>query len=272
MADQLRAPSHRRVVLVTGASSGIGAATCRLFAQAGWDVVGLARRKDVLGELFEGIRAAAPPVSLMDVVGDVNRDEDVHRALRAVRERFQRLDALVNNAGIGVFGRVEDTPIDLFRLNMETNYLGAVRCTQAALPLLRETSRGNPGRWGAAIVMISSTAGKRSFPGLTSYCATKFALEALSEGLRCELERDRISVSVVNPGTTKTEFVEVALGDHRSFPSGGAHGMPPERVAEAILAAVHRPARNLYVSFRSRVRALLERFSPGLVDFIAGRM
>ena len=154
-----------------------------------------------------------------------------------------------------------------FRSSMETNFFGVVRCTQAALPLLRLAASANSRqRWGAAIVMVSSFVGRRALPMMSAYCASKFALEGLSESLRVELFDERISVSVVNPGVTQTEFVDAAKGERPANFLSPAQGMTSEQVARVLLQAVRRPRRNRYLTAAGRAGILLEWLAPGVLD------
>lgn len=259
--------SRRPVVFITGASAGIGAAAVEVFAAAGYDVVLSARRKQRLDEIASAATKKFPAAKLLPVVCDVNSDDSVHAAFETTARTFGRLDVLVNNAGYGVYGSIARTPLDQFRANMETNYFGVIRCTQAALPLLRSAAKENPGRrWGAAVVMVSSFVGRRALPMMSSYCATKFAMEGFSESLRIELRDERISVSVVNPGVTQTEFVESAKGKRPGNFIAARKGMTAEAVARVLLSAVKRPRRNIYLTQEGRAGLLLQWAAPRIFD------
>lgn len=264
---------QRPVAFITGASAGIGAAAVEVFARAGWDAAAVARRGERLEEIAAKTRAAHSAATVLPLVCDVNDDESVRAAFAAVKERFGKLDALVNNAGYGAYGTVEETDLETFRANMETNYFGVLRCTKAALPLLKEAAKRRPKkRWGAAVVMVSSFVGRRALPAMSSYCATKFALEGLSESLRVELWDERVSVSVVNPGVTKTEFFMEARGRR---PKGYIHpkkGMSPETVARNILKATRRPFRNKYLTLEGRTGIFVQWLSPRLLDFVSSKV
>lgn len=260
--------SDRPVAFVTGASAGIGAACVKVFAAAGWNVTAAARRLDRLEALAREVKTAQPGAEVATVVCDVDDDASVARAFEAHAQKFGRLDALINNAGYGVYGTVEATPLERFRGNFETNFFGVLRCTKAALPLLRAAARSSDRRWGAAIVMVSSFVGKRAMPGMSAYCASKHALEGLGESLRIELSGERISVSMINPGVTKTEFFNVAEGERPKSYLTPASGMSAEAVAKIILSAALRPRRNAYLTLPGKAGLLAQWISPRLLDWI----
>ena len=259
----------RPVAFITGASSGIGAAAVPLFARAGYDVVLAARRMERLNALAADTARAHPAGQFIPVACDVSSDASVRAAFDAVTARFGRLDVLVNNAGFGVYGSAEETTLDQFRASMETNFLGAVSCIQAALPLLRSAVQrpiGGKRHWGASIVMVSSFVGKRALPGMSAYCASKFALEALSEALRIELHDQGIAVCVVNPSVTQTEFFDAAAGVRPANYIHPRRGMSAADVAQAVLRAARRPCRNRYLSLAGKSGVLLQRLAPRLFD------
>ena len=268
-------PAFRPVALITGASSGIGAAAGRVFAAAGYDAVLCARRMEKLEALAVELRSRHASARIEPLVCDVNSDESVAAAFARAEKQFGRIDVLVNNAGYGAYGPVGETKLDAFRAIMETNYFGVVRCTQAGLPLLRAAAKHehNSGkRWGAAIVMISSFVGRRAVPGTSAYCASKFALEGFSEALRVELYDQRISLSVVNPGLTQTEFFDAAHGVRPSdFLSPEKGGMTPHDVARVILRAVRRPRRNRYLTFPGKAGIFTQWLAPTFVDAVMRR-
>ena len=189
----------RKVVLITGCSSGFGRLAALEFARAGWLVCASVRRPESLTALsgdpeFQSL-AGAVSLRLMDVT-------DTDSVSGAVREFYRdrgRIDALVNNAGYGLMGAVEDLSIDELRRQFETNFFGAVRLIQAVMPVFREQKRGH-------IITVSSIAGLVGMPLSAGYCASKFALEGLCESLRFEAELYGIRVSNVHPGFFSTNF------------------------------------------------------------------
>lgn len=222
--------------VVTGASSGIGAATVRLLRAAGWHVVAVARREDRL-------RALAEETGCEAVVADVTSDADV-AALRAHLEAGGGIHALVNNAG-GAKGlaSVEESELDDWRWMLEVNVLGVKRVTSALLPLLR---RGAEQRGVADLVVVTSIAGHVAYLGGGGYNAAKFAAHAMTEVLRLELNGEPIRVVEVAPGLVKTdEFALVRFGGDRERADAVYEGVPDpltaEDVASVIVDAMSKP-------------------------------
>jgi short-subunit dehydrogenase len=211
------------VFLITGASSGIGAATARLAAAHGARVVLVARRTERIEEL------AADLPDALAVTADVTDGDQLRAAVEAATERYGRLDVLVNNAGQGVQLPLEQVVLDDFRAIIELNLVAPLAAMQAVIPIMRRQG-------GGAIVNISSGTSRIVIPGVGAYSATKSALNMLSQVARAELAVDGISVSVVYPNVTATEFFDVL----RAGPTGASSrpGAPAESVAELILDVV----------------------------------
>jgi NAD(P)-dependent dehydrogenase (short-subunit alcohol dehydrogenase family) len=184
---------------ITGASSGFGLAFASYALTQDYNVVATARNVTKLDDL----KARAPGRVLTAPV-DVNDKDSVASAVAVANERFGGIDVLVNNAGYGIVGAVEETPESELRALMETNFFGAVAVTQAVLPFMRVKRRG-------AIVNISSMGGQMSFGGYGAYSASKFALEGLSEALAQEVAAFSIKVLIVEPGAFRTDFAGGAL-------------------------------------------------------------
>lgn len=190
-----------QVIIITGASAGIGEETARRLARAGAKIVLSARRPDRLEALAREIDPSGATV--LAVPGDVTSAADREKLVAAARARFGRIDGLVNNAGYGTRGPVEVVPVDLIRKNYETNIFSLIALTQLVLPEMRARGDG-------CIVNIGSVAGKIARPLSSIYDSTKHALEALTDGLRGELKPFGVRVTLIRPGFILTEFVEAA--------------------------------------------------------------
>jgi len=182
-------------VLITGTSKGIGYETALAFARSGYQVHATMRNPEQCPTLPEIIAREKLPITITAM--DVDSDNSVHDAIRGIVTKHGPIDVLVNNAGIERFGSVEELSIEEFRASMETNYFGALRCIQAVVTLMRERRKGT-------IINISSVAGTFCQPPATAYCASKWALEALSEGLACEMKTFGVRVALVEPGIIDT--------------------------------------------------------------------
>ena len=187
----------RKVILVTGASAGIGREAAILLARKGHAVHAGARRLDRLEELNE--------YGIVPVEMDVTRSDDNERAVSRIIEREGRIDVLINNAGFGLYGPVEEIPLDDARYQFEVNLFGLAHLTQLALPHMRAQRSGR-------IINVSSVVGKIFVPLGAWYVATKHALEGWSDCLRLEAAPFNIDVVLVEPGAIKTEFFDVTRG------------------------------------------------------------
>jgi NAD(P)-dependent dehydrogenase (short-subunit alcohol dehydrogenase family) len=185
------------IALVTGSSSGIGLATAVTLARAGHTVVATMRNLDGAGELREVISDEKLAISLAAL--NVDSDVSVNDAVADVIRVHGRIDVLVNNAGVPGEGTVEETPIEVFRQAMETNFFGGLRCIKAVLPGMRERRHG-------IIVNVTSVAGRIAYAGFSPYVASKWAFEALSESLAQEMRAFNVRVAIIEPGVVATPF------------------------------------------------------------------
>lgn len=190
-----------QIVIVTGASAGIGEATAKWLAREGATVVLVARREARLDELQKEIEASDG--SALAIEADITSEEDRQRIVLLTMSEFGRIDALVNNAGYGQRGPIEIVPVEAIRQNFETNLFSLIALTQLVIPIMRNQARGR-------IVNISSVAGRVASPLSSVYDATKHALEAVSDGMRGELAPFGIKVVIIEPGFIITEFLAVA--------------------------------------------------------------
>ncbi len=247
------------VFLISGASSGIGRALAFEATAQGARVALMARNIDKLRALESELTAAGR--SALAVPGDVREANDVQQVVGLVVEKFGRIDVLVNNAGKGFTGRVDETPLDDFRDVLETNFNGSLRLTQAVLPHMMAQRAG-------MLIQISSLNGFCAIPLGSAYCASKFALEALSESLRIELRGQGIHVLVVRPGLTDTEFFDHAKHFRERNPFPLRRMMSADVVARKTLAAAARRRRSITLTGEGKILWWLKKLSPRLVDTI----
>ena len=190
-----------QIVIVTGASAGIGEATARRLARDGATVVITARRQDRLDVLQKEIERGGGKA--LGIAGDVTSDEDRKHLVEQTMRTYGRIDALVNNAGYGMRGPIEIVPVDEIRRNFETNVFSLIALTQLVMPIMRKQGSGR-------IVNISSVAGKIARALSSVYDATKHALEAISDGMRGEMAPFGVKVIIIEPGFIITEFLQAA--------------------------------------------------------------
>jgi NAD(P)-dependent dehydrogenase (short-subunit alcohol dehydrogenase family) len=185
--------------LITGTNKGIGLSTALALARAGYTVHATMRNPKSSSELAKAMESERLPIRISTM--DVDSDSSVKETITGIQNTHGPIDVLVNNAGIIRRGAIEELAVSEFRALMETNYLGVVRCVQAVMPEMRKRKSG-------CIVNVSSVGGRISSPPLTAYAASKWALEALSEGLAQEAKMFNIRVAVVEPGIIDTEMAQ----------------------------------------------------------------
>ncbi|AKV55171.1 short chain dehydrogenase [Bifidobacterium actinocoloniiforme DSM 22766] len=215
----------RSVVLITGATSGIGLATARMLAERGYEVYGAGRRI----ELLEGLRV----LGVVPVRMDMSDQASIEAGAQAILEREGSIDVLINNAGYGSYGPVEQVPIEEVRRQFEVNLFGLARLTQLVLPGMRAAGRGR-------VVNTSSMAGRMVTYMGAWYHATKYALEAFSDALRMETRGFGIDVVVVEPGAVATQWGPIAADHLQAAASHGPYSQQASRAAAGL--------RKLYAS------------------------
>jgi short-subunit dehydrogenase len=254
---------QNQVVVVTGASSGIGRETALLFAKEQCRIVLAARRKDRLEELASETRRSGGEA--LAIATDVSDEEQVRSLVQQTVAHFGCLNILINNAGFGLFAKIEDTTVEELQAIFATNFLGTFHAIKAALPLMQRQKQGH-------IINVSSVAGKRAFPLSGAYCATKFAMNGLTESLRTELRGGGIDVSLVMPVGTATDFFTEAKNksNRPSVPLGIVQSA--QQVAQAIVSCAKTPKPEVYVYPPSRILVLLNAISPRLVDWFGAKL
>jgi short-subunit dehydrogenase len=251
-----------RVALVTGASSGIGAATAELLAARGCAVTLMARRRDRLEAVVDRIRAAGGRAHPRP--GDVTADDDVALAVDETVRIFGGLDIVVANAGAGYHGSIADTPADAMASLMDLNFMGTFLVTRAALPHLLRAPRAN-------LVIVSSIVGRRGLGWGGAYAATKFAQVGLAESLRVELAGTPVRVSVVLPVSTDTEFRDVMARAQGFAVTGHGPRQSAAHVARAIVRGIVRNAPEIYPHRTAKLLSILGAAWPGLADVVVRR-
>ena len=240
-----------RIWLITGSSSGFGRTLAEAALAAGDRVVATARRPETLDDLVAGA-----PERVLAVALDVTDQEQIDAAVAAARSHFGRIDVLVNNAGHGSVGAVEELDDGELRALMDTMFFGAVALTRAVLPVMRAQG-------GGAIVQMSSMGGQVTMPGFGAYCSAKFALEAMSESLAAEVAPFGIRVLIVEPGAFRTAFGGAGMQRSRDIgvyaetvgptraavdAMDGSQPGDPEKAAAAILRALASDAAPLHLA------------------------
>ena len=245
------------VVVITGASAGIGRATAVRFASEGAALVLAARSQERLQRLAERLEQRFA-VETLAVPCDVRQREQVDALVEAAIARFGRIDVLVNNAGYGLYGRIEDTPEAAFRDVLETNVLGVHNAIRAVLPHMRRQGAGH-------IVNVGSVVGKRSWPYHGAYAASKFALTGLTQALRGELAGSGVSATLVLPASTDTEFFANAPSYSSEYvPAPLGPVQTPGQVARAIVRSVRHPSPEVHMQPLMRIAHVLAEIFPAL--------
>ncbi len=257
---------HNRVIAITGASSGIGAATAIAAAQAGMDVALCARRLDKLNAVAQRVRDSGRRALTFQC--DVTDPAQVQAFIDAIVAEFGRLDVLYANAGYGLLKSVEETTDAEYREIFETNFYGTLNAVRAALPALRSTADGRASssrspkpspdnsRYRGHIVICSSAISEVAVPFFGAYAATKSAQDSIAGSLRAELAHENIFVTSVHPIGTKSEFFqEVARRDGQGEMSSNTPDFAtqtPEHVARRIVASLRRPRAEVWPSVPAR--------------------
>jgi short-subunit dehydrogenase len=252
-----------KIVVITGGSMGIGEAAGRVFHGQGATVVLTSRdpgrAEDACRRLGGGDRLAAMAL-------DVRDPAQVRATVDAVVARFGRIDVWINNAGHGLNDSIAAMDMAACRAMFETNLFGALECLQAVAPVMRRQRAG-------AIINISSVAGHIAVPYMGAYCATKFALNAVTRTARMELAGDGVNVINVCPGYVTTNFAENTVKGRERLRIGGSvrRGIAAERVARSILRAYLGNKREVVVPWRDRVAIKLYQLAPWLIEAVMRR-
>ena len=250
---------QNQVVIITGASSGIGQACALEYAKQGARLVLAARNQEKLDEISEAVKVLGAKV--LTVQCDVTSEKDREGLIDATMEEYGQIDVLLNNAGVSQRALANDTMLEVDRSLMEVNYFGVIALTKLALKHMIPAKSGSIG-------IISSIVGKFGFPLRTGYSATKHALHGYFESLRAELYDDNIKVCIICPGRVKTNISLNALTEdgtsHSKMDEGTKAGISAESCARQIVKAIDKGKRETYVGGKEIMMIYIRRFLPSV--------
>src|SRR5687768_7142525 len=258
-------PINEQVIVITGASSGIGLTTAREAGRRGAKLVLVARSEQALRQLEEELNQAGHEA--LAVVCDVGNDEDVKRVVEAAVTRFGGFETWINDAGVAVYGNLTDIPPEDHHRMFQTNFWGVVHGSLAAAGHLRQ--RFAPGgRFGGAIINIGSVVSDRAVPLMGMYSASKHAVKGFTDSLRMELEHDGapVSVTLIKPGSINTPFTRHAKNYMEKEPTLPPPVYDPRVVARAILHCAETPEREVFVGGGGKMISTVGKYAPRLAD------
>ncbi len=263
MAVKLK-PLSEQVIVITGASSGIGLATAKLAAARGAKVVLAARTREALAQAVDEIKQPGGEAAFVEA--DVTKREDVERIAATAVERFGGFDTWVNNAGVGIWGLIDEVTESDMRQLFEINFWGTVYGCETAVAHLRAK--------GGALINVGSLTSDRALPVQGIYSASKHAVKGFTDALRTELEHENapVSVTLIKPGSIGTpmpQHVKNYSPQEANFPPPVYR---PEEVAETILYAAERPVRDAFIGSGARVTSMLASLAPGLLDWLSAKL
>lgn len=252
-----------RVAVITGASSGIGAATARVLTRAGWRVILAARRIDRLESLRAEIVSNGG--AALAIRTDVSQRDSIDQLIDRAMKAYDQIDVLINNAGFGQMGWLEEIdPVEI-RRQFAVNVLGAIELTQAVLPIMMRQRHGQ-------IINVASIASKIATPTYSIYSSTKFAIDGFTQALRREVKPWGIRVSILYPNTVETEFAEPAAARRKTkVHMPRALVLSAEDVARQILSMVQRPHSGMIMPLIMRGAVFFNLCTPWLVDWVTSR-
>ncbi|QJD88136.1 SDR family NAD(P)-dependent oxidoreductase [Cohnella herbarum] len=255
----MRVKLRNKVVLITGASSGIGALVATMLAEKGAIPVLTARSRDKMLQLAASISGEHAVYEM-----DVTSEEQVGSVVSQVVDRYGKIDVLLNNAGYGEFVSFADASLSHFEEMMDVNYMGTVRCTHAVLPYMLREGQGH-------IVNVASMAGKMATAKSTGYSATKHAVLGLTNALRQELRGTGVQVSAVNPGPIDTPFFERADPEGNYVRNIGWFMMSPDKVARTILSVIERRKPEVDLPWTASIGVKFMQVFPRIGEALFGR-
>jgi short-subunit dehydrogenase len=253
---------ENKVVVITGASMGIGEALALRLARKKARLVLGARSHDRLEKLCSLIREQGG--TAVSTICDVTKLEDIRKLRDVGIQNFSEIDIWVNNAGFGVWSQFHELPMEVIRSNFETNLFGAVQCMKEILPHFRERRQG-------MIVNVESIVSLRSMPGCSTYAATKHALHAFSESVRVELKKENVHILSVCPGLIASNFRNnrVLVGGETEPGPSWLH-MSAEKCADQMIRAMEKRKRQIVITGHAKLIEWLQRLSPRILDWGLG--
>ena len=254
----------QQVIVITGASSGIGLATAQAAAQAGASLVLAARSEDRLAEIVDAIKSEGGQA--IHVVADVGVREDVERIAAAATEHFGRIDTWINDAGVAIYGRLEEVSDDDSRRLFDTNFWGVVYGSLVALPHLRTS--------GGALINIGSEVSEAVVPLQGMYSASKHAVKGFTDALRievAEVDKAPVAITLVQPTAVNTPYPQHARNYMDKEPKLPTPQIDPHQVADAILKAATTATRDVKVGMMSKINTTLSNIAPSLAAKLAAK-
>jgi len=249
-----------KVVVVTGASSGIGEAVAREFAASGSKVMLAARSEESLDAIVKEIRAINQEADFVKT--DVSIEADCKNLIEKTVEKYGTIHILINNAGVSMRAAFVNADLKVLHRLMDVNFWGTVYCTKYALPYILSNK--------GSVVGVSSIAGFHGLPGRTGYSASKFAMVGFMETIRVEYLKKELHVMVISPGFTSTGIRTHALkadGTEQGYsPKDEKNLMSPEYVAKCVLKGIRKRRRNIILTWEGKLTALFQRIIPNIVD------
>lgn len=258
---------QNKTIWITGASSGIGEALALEWAKHSPTIILSGRNEERLNEVKQNCEALGAKCFV--VVLDLTDQKSIIDATKNVLEKHPSIDILVNNGGISQRSTAIETPVEVDRKIMETNFFGAVTLTKEVIPSMVKNRNGH-------IVVISSVVGKFGFPLRTAYSASKHALQGFFDSLRAELTPDNVKVTMVSPGRITTNISVNAIdkdgAKHGVMDPGQASGMPSDVCARKIISAVKRDKKEIFVGGKELLMVKIRKFLPGLYYKMASKV
>lgn len=260
-------PLKQQVMVITGASSGIGLTTARMAAARGVRLVLNARNEQTIRRITDDLNARHGAGRAVCVAGDVSNEQDVHRLAQTGIDAFGGFDTWVNNAGVSIYGRLDEVPMEDHRRLFETNFWGLVHGSRIAIQHFAERLEQDPD-YAGALINIGSTLSDRAIPLQGMYCASKHAVKGFTDALRMEVEEQGLPVVVtlIKPSAIDTPYRQHAKNYMETEPLNPPPVYAPETVARAILHCATRPTRDLFVGSGGKIFSVFEKYAPRTLD------